>query len=71
VTLADLERAIVVATLEGRSALAETLAEMLRRRTRETSGNVVPLKTPTLVIAIRAVVSINSVRCSRVHRHAR
>lgn len=43
-TIAQLERAIIIATIDGRIALAETLADILRRRQSKTSRNVVPLR---------------------------
>jgi len=43
-TLSAIDSAIVRATLEGRGALAETLADMLRRRLGNQPSNVVPIR---------------------------
>ena len=43
-TLSAIESAIVRATLEGRGALAETLADMLRRHMGNQPSNVVPIR---------------------------
>jgi hypothetical protein len=40
---ADLERAMVAAMLDGRGAVAETLAEMLKTRRHARAGNVVAI----------------------------